>query len=117
MLNRAQHYQTGAMGWLFCLCVAALLFFLELRNYTPFLWHFISGIAVYSARAEPLAAWMNGLEIAAISADLDRGCLILDSGVNERYVYGAYGRSEESTAEAQAWEMAKKATRLELGCL
>lgn len=116
MLNRAQHYQTGAMGWLFCLCVAALLFFRRTAKLHP-LWHFISGIAVYSARAEPLAAWMNGLEIAAISADLDRGCLILDSGVNERYVYGAYGRSEESTAEAQAWEMAKEATRLELGCL
>ncbi|CAD7705343.1 unnamed protein product [Ostreobium quekettii] len=71
----------------------------------------IPGVSLYSQRAEPLAAWMNGLEIATVCADTDRACLILDTGVNERYVYAAYARSEGTTAEALAWEQAKEEAR------
>ncbi|CAD7699832.1 unnamed protein product [Ostreobium quekettii] len=71
----------------------------------------IPGVSLYSRRAEPLAAWMNGLEIATVCADIDRACLILDTGVNERYVYAAYTRTDSTTAEALAWEQAKEAAR------
>lgn len=67
----------------------------------------IPGLCVFSRRALPLAAWTNGLELAAIKADTDRACLILESGVNQRWRYGAYRRSPTATAEAQAWEDAK----------
>lgn len=42
-----------------------------------------------------------------LQADTDRACLILESGVNQRWRYGSYRRSPETTAEAQAWEEAK----------
>ena len=69
----------------------------------------IPGVAVYSRRADPMAAWTNGLELAALVADTDRAFLILETGVNERWRYGGYKRTLETTAEAQAWEDAKQA--------
>lgn len=69
----------------------------------------IPGVAVYSRRANPMAAWTNGLELAAVVADTDRAFLILETGINQRWKYGAYRRTVETTAEARAWEEAKKA--------
>ena len=69
----------------------------------------IPGVAVYSRRADPMAAGTNGLELAALVADTDRAFLILETGVNERWRYGGYKRTLETTAEAQAWEDAKQA--------
>lgn len=68
----------------------------------------IPGVAVYSRRAAPLAAWTNGLELANVTADIDRAYLILETGFNQRWRYGSYRRSLETTAEAEAWEEAKK---------
>ena len=68
----------------------------------------VPGVAVYSRRANPLAAWTNGFELAGLVADTDRAFLILETGVNERWRYGGYKRTLETTAEAQAWEEAKK---------
>lgn len=62
-----------------------------------------------SRRADPLAAWTNSLDLSAVVADTDRAFLILETGFNQRWRYGAYRRSVESTAEAQAWEETKKA--------
>ena len=45
----------------------------------------VPGIAVFSRRAEALAAWTSGVELASVSADTDRACLILETGVNERF--------------------------------
>ena len=42
-------------------------------------------------------------------ADTERACLVLESGVNQRWKYGSYRRSLEASAEAQAWEEAKAA--------
>ena len=64
----------------------------------------IPGVAVFSRRAKPLAAWTNSLELASITADSDRACLILETGVNTRWRYGSYRRAKETTAESQAWE-------------
>lgn len=44
-------------------------------------------------------------------ADPDRACLILETGVNERFSYGRYRRTPESTEEAQAWEAAKRTVK------
>lgn len=69
----------------------------------------IPGVCVFSRRALPMAAWTNGYELAALKADVDRACLILETGVNQRWRYGSYRRSPETSAEATAWEEAKVA--------
>ena len=68
----------------------------------------IPGVAIYSRRAAPLAAWTNGLELAAVVADTERAFLVLETGVNDRWKYGAYRRTQETTEEAFAWETAKQ---------
>ncbi len=45
----------------------------------------IPGVAVFSRRAEALAAWTSGVELAAVFADADRACLIMETGVNDRF--------------------------------
>eukprot|EP00892_Ulva_mutabilis_P004990 jgi/Ulvmu1/2863/UM146_0005.1 len=71
----------------------------------------VPGVAVFSRRAVPLAAWTNGLEIACMKADTDRCCLLLEAGVRDRYRYGAWRRSPEATAEAKSWEQAKEGSK------
>mmetsp|Transcript_16944 Transcript_16944/g.47293 ORF Transcript_16944/g.47293 Transcript_16944/m.47293 type:complete len:376 (-) Transcript_16944:86-1213(-) len=71
----------------------------------------IPGVAVFSQRSLPLAAWTNSLELASITADTDRACLILETGVNTRWRYGSYRRSKETNAESEAWQAAKQAKR------
>lgn len=41
-----------------------------------------------SRRADPLAAWTNGLDLAAVVADTDRAFLILETGFNQRWRCG-----------------------------
>ena len=53
----------------------------------------------------------SGVELAAVMADADRACLVLETGVSERFRYGRYRRTPESTAEAQAWEEAKRGVK------
>lgn len=67
----------------------------------------VPGVAVFSRRALPLAAWTNGLEIAGVKADVERSCLILETGVNQRWRYGAWRPSPDSISEAEGWEEAK----------
>jgi hypothetical protein len=71
----------------------------------------IPGVAVFSRRAVPLAAWTNGLELACLKADKDRACLLLETGVRDRYRYGAWRRSREASAEASSWEAAKEGSK------
>ncbi|KAJ9566743.1 hypothetical protein OSB04_002709 [Centaurea solstitialis] len=68
----------------------------------------IPGLAVASSRARPLAAWMNGLEVCSVEADLARANLVLSVGISTRYVYASYKKSSVTTSEAEAWEAAKK---------
>jgi hypothetical protein len=68
----------------------------------------IPGIAVFSRRAFPLAAWTDSHELAAVSTDFNRNCLVIDIGVNQRWLYGYYRTSEAAEREAEAWEIAKK---------
>ncbi|KAK1404244.1 protein TAB2-like [Heracleum sosnowskyi] len=69
----------------------------------------VPGLAVSSSRSQPLAAWMNGLEVCSIEADVARASLILSVGISTRYIYASYKKTPESTNEAEAWEAAKKA--------
>ncbi|KAL6769073.1 TAB2 [Auxenochlorella protothecoides x Auxenochlorella symbiontica] len=67
----------------------------------------VPGVAVYSRRAGPLAAWTAGLELCGVVADTERAGLVLQAGVSQQWRYGRYGRSEETSAEAEAWQAAK----------
>lgn len=69
----------------------------------------VPGLAVTSSRAQALAAWMNGLEVSAIEADISRACLLLSVGISTRYIYATYKKTPVTTGEAEAWEAAKKA--------
>ena len=66
---------------------------------------------MYSRRADPLAAWMSGLELSNLSADTDRSCLILETGVSERWRYGGYAPSKEAKTQALTWERAKERSK------
>ncbi|KAM7482840.1 hypothetical protein LguiB_007423 [Lonicera macranthoides] len=69
----------------------------------------IPGLAISTSRAQPLAAWMNGLEVCSIEADIARACLTLSVGISTRYIYASFKRTPETANEAEAWEAAKKA--------
>eukprot|EP01025_Chloroclados_australasicus_P055703 TRINITY_DN680_c1_g1_i1.p1 TRINITY_DN680_c1_g1~~TRINITY_DN680_c1_g1_i1.p1 ORF type:complete len:388 (-),score=33.20 TRINITY_DN680_c1_g1_i1:412-1536(-) len=71
----------------------------------------IPGVTVFSRRALPLAAWTNALEIAGIKADTERACLMLETGVSERWRYGSYPKTQNAAQEAKEWERAKAETR------
>ena len=45
----------------------------------------MAGVAVFSQRALPLAAWTNGLELAGLKTDTEMGYLVLETGVNMQY--------------------------------
>lgn len=68
----------------------------------------VPGVAVFSRRAMPLAAWTNGLEMGMIEVDRDRACLILETGVGKRWRYASYRASPQADAEGAAWEAAKQ---------
>ncbi|KAK3252485.1 TGF-beta-activated kinase 1 and MAP3K7-binding protein 2 [Cymbomonas tetramitiformis] len=70
----------------------------------------IPGVAVFSRRALPLAAWTNGLELAGIKADTDSASLILETGVDKQWRYASYRRTKAANEEAEQWEAAKKET-------
>ncbi|WOL02260.1 hypothetical protein Cni_G10979 [Canna indica] len=69
----------------------------------------VPGLAVASSRAKPLAAWMSGLEVCSVEADVSRARLILSVGISTRYIYATYTKNAATTKEAEAWEAAKKA--------
>ena len=51
---------------------------------------------------------MSGLELSKLTADVDRSCLILDTGVNERWRYGGYRPTKAANEQAVSWERAKQ---------
>ncbi|KAL2651059.1 hypothetical protein R1flu_019187 [Riccia fluitans] len=67
----------------------------------------IPGIAVASSRATPLAAWTNALELASIDVDTSRSCLVLSTGVSDRWRYAFWRRSPQVDQEALAWQAAR----------
>eukprot|EP00250_Pteridium_aquilinum_P030579 c4163_g1_i1 orf=330-1523(+) len=69
----------------------------------------IPGVAVASTRATPLAAWTNTLELASLHVDRRKACVVLSTGVTERWLYAFYRRSRQADQEAEAWQATKKA--------
>jgi hypothetical protein len=47
----------------------------------------VPGLLITSTRAEPLAAWMSGTELASVTADLERGDLALEVGIDTLYMF------------------------------
>jgi hypothetical protein len=45
---------------------------------------------------------------AGVKADVERSCLILETGVNQRWRYGGWRPSPDSVEEAEGWEEAKQ---------
>jgi hypothetical protein len=45
--------------------------------------------------------------VAGVKADVERSCLILETGVNQRWRYGGWRPSPDSIGEAEGWEEAK----------
>jgi hypothetical protein len=71
----------------------------------------VPGLVVLSRRADALAGWTNGLEIAALTTDTRQAQVLLETGVAQRWAYAAWRKSGAATAEADAWQAAKAAVR------
>lgn len=68
----------------------------------------IPGLIIYSPRALAIAAWMSGLELAAVSLDQEvKTSLVLETGVIDRWVLTPLP-TQELQQEAQSFEAAKK---------
>lgn len=65
----------------------------------------IHGIALFSKRAESIAAWMNGLEIAFLKADLLGRELILNTDISTQFVVAPLMDAQKK--EAQIFEKGK----------
>ena len=46
-----------------------------------------------------------------LQIDSTIGSLILNTGINKRFRYGAFSKDPEDVAEAEAWQGAKQACR------
>ena len=68
----------------------------------------IPGVAIFSRRAGPLAGWTGSLDLSNIKPDRKRACLILETGVNNKWKYAAFDKTKENIAESEAWESAKE---------
>jgi len=65
----------------------------------------IHGIALFSKRAESIAAWMNGLEIAYLKADLLGRELILNTDISTQFIVAPLMDAQKK--EAQIFEKGK----------
>ena len=68
----------------------------------------IPGILIFSSRALPLAAWMSGLELASVKADLNgkQPQLLLETGAVDSWIL-ANLTTDKTKTEAQNFETAK----------
>jgi hypothetical protein len=67
----------------------------------------IPGLIIYSSRANALAGWMSGLELAFLKFDSGPPArLVLDTGANDRWIL-ANLRDAATEREAKAFEAAK----------
>eukprot|EP00243_Klebsormidium_subtile_P003197 TRINITY_DN16403_c0_g1_i1.p1 TRINITY_DN16403_c0_g1~~TRINITY_DN16403_c0_g1_i1.p1 ORF type:complete len:414 (+),score=52.86 TRINITY_DN16403_c0_g1_i1:94-1335(+) len=71
----------------------------------------VPGLVVFTRRAPAVAARMASLELACLEVDQQRGCVILNVGVAQRWRYATYKRTKQTDQEAVAWEEAKKAAQ------
>jgi RNA-binding protein Tab2/Atab2 len=70
----------------------------------------IPGLIIYSARAVPLAAWLYGLELAAIQVDREASPrLVLATGMSDRWILS--GLNAQTLPEADRFEAAQQAAK------
>ncbi|MEN9217234.1 MAG: Tab2/Atab2 family RNA-binding protein, partial [Gloeomargarita sp. HHBFW_bins_162] len=71
--------------------------YIDLPDNTP-----IPGLIIYSPRAQALAAWMSGCELAGIQVEGEQ--VILETGIEERWLFSRKnsGATEFHTAQTQA---------------
>eukprot|EP00981_Chlorochromonas_danica_P009893 scaffold2865_cov160-Ochromonas_danica.AAC.4 len=65
----------------------------------------IHGVTLFSKRASSIAAWMNGLEIGSLKADLISRELLLNVDINTQYIVAPL--QEKQKEEAQIFEQGK----------
>jgi hypothetical protein len=71
----------------------------------------IPGLIIFSSRSVPLSAWMSGLELAFLKADLDAPAqLLLETGISDRWILAPLN-SDPLQAEAREFETAKQAAK------
>ncbi len=71
----------------------------------------LPGVVVFSKRADALAGWTNGLELAGLTPEARTATLLLETGVSARWAYASWRRSARATAEAAEWVAAKDAAQ------
>lgn len=59
----------------------------------------IPGVMIYSPRAQALAAWMSGLELAGVQGEGER--VILETGIEERWLFAPKNAGAEAFQSAQ----------------
>jgi hypothetical protein len=67
----------------------------------------IPGLVIFSGRANPLAAWMSGLELGYFKFDSDPPRLLLETGVSDRWILADLVNASLQT-EATNFEAAKR---------
>ena len=66
----------------------------------------VPGLCMYSPRSGALAAYMMSYDLFTVYPDVNRLTLVLGSGLNDLYRFGAI--EERDVGEAEAWEDAKR---------
>jgi RNA-binding protein Tab2/Atab2 len=67
----------------------------------------IPGLVIFSPRANPLAGWMSGLELANLDLDEEATRLLLETGASDRWILAALNHPTQRT-EAQNFAIAKQ---------
>ena len=57
----------------------------------------VHGVTLFSPRAAAIAAWMSGLEIAHIRADLIGGELLMSEGITQQFLLAPLGKRNTSS--------------------
>jgi len=66
----------------------------------------VQGVVIVTRRAKALAAWMTGLEVAFVRADLKKKEMILEVGISTQFYMVRF--NENQRAEAQVFENGKR---------
>ncbi len=70
----------------------------------------VPGLLVYSSRALPLAGWLSGLDLAALTWDAAASQLLLETGGSERWILASLTQPTLQ-AEAERFDQARQAAR------
>lgn len=66
---------------------------------------FVQGVVIFSARAKALASWLAGTEVVALTADLRKRILLMETDIDTEYLLARL--NDQQRTEAAALEEAK----------